>query len=205
MSVTEIEPVIVTASKTADEYPGLFAENSSAMRYALIDPILWALGWRTWLPWECLPDLELRSRGKVDYGLFDRDGAIAILVQSREPRRNWRSDRNSLAVYARGRTHGIAVLTDGIRWEIYDLSVRNRLFDDKRVARLVFAFQPSRSFRSSRSRIASPDGQGSRVVTGFSRLKLLRFAEELLILVSDGDSVDVLRFDGSKSTEIDTG
>ena len=37
---------------TSHEHGQWLAGNATAVRYALVDPILWALGWSTWLPWE---------------------------------------------------------------------------------------------------------------------------------------------------------
>ena len=56
-----------------------------------------------------------------------------------------RNDRIRLWQYTRGITRGIAVLTYGLYWEIYDLSITARNIGGKRVA--AFTLDP-----------AAPDG-----------------------------------------------
>ena len=95
------------------------------------------MGWRTWLPWECQPDCDLRSRGSVDYALFDSNGDIAVLIVVRHSLSRRRNDRIRLWEYTRGMTDGAAVLTYGFYWEVYDLSIRARNIDHKRVVALA--------------------------------------------------------------------
>ena len=80
--------------------------------------------------------LDLGQRGLVDYALFDQDGNIAILVvMGTEPARR-RTDRQRLLARARGMNRGVAVLTYGTIWEIYDLHLRPMRFSDKLVESL---------------------------------------------------------------------
>lgn len=110
--------------------------SETAMRYAIIDPILWSLGWRTWLPWECGPEFRLGRRGRVDYALFDDRGNVVIFVNVQSSYTRRRYGRIRLRECVRGATDGVGVLIYGSSWEIYDLSRRTRLFDDKYVATL---------------------------------------------------------------------
>ena len=111
--------------------------SETAMRYAIIDPILWSLGWRTWLPWECGPEFRLGRRGRVDYALFDDQGEIAVYINLQSSYTRRRYGRNRLRECVRGATSGVGILIYGSSWEIYDLSRRTRLFDDKYVATLT--------------------------------------------------------------------
>ena len=134
MSVADVQQAVLEVMETGGTAGGTLRQNGTGMRYAIIDPILWALGWRTWLPWECQPDYDLRSRGSVDYALFDSNGDIAVLIVVRHSLSRRRNDRIRLWEYTRGMTDGAAVLTYGLYWEIYDLSITARNIDDKRVA-----------------------------------------------------------------------
>ena len=71
MSVNDVKEAVLQISHTADRFGRWLERNNLAMRYAVVDPILWALGWRTWLPQECRPDFQLGNRGRVDYALLD--------------------------------------------------------------------------------------------------------------------------------------
>lgn len=115
--------------------------SETAMRYAIIDPILWSLGWRTWLPWECGPEIRLGTRGRVDYALFDDRGNIVIFINVQSSHTRRRYGRIRLRECVRGATDGVGVLIYGSTWEIYDLSRRTRLFDHKCVAALTIGLQ----------------------------------------------------------------
>lgn len=115
--------------------------SETAMRYAMIDPILWSLGWRTWLPWECGPEFSLGRRGRVDYALFDDRGNIVIFINVQSSYTRRRYGRIRLRECVRGAMDGVGVLIYGSSWEIYDLRRRTRLFDDKYVATLTIGLQ----------------------------------------------------------------
>ncbi len=137
MSAQDVENAIRDVMQRADEAGDLVERNVMTLRYAFMDPILLSLGWSVSMPWECQPNFELANRGPVDYALFDRFGYPAVLIEvGTTPTRRQR-DRVRLWRLARGMTHGVAVLTSGWHWEIYDLSVRARDFDRRRVQRLV--------------------------------------------------------------------
>ena len=89
MSAADVEEALREIMETVDQAGHLLAEHSAGIRYAIVDPILWAMGWSTWLPWECQPDHDLGRRGQVDYAFFDGNGNLAVLieVQNARPRR----------------------------------------------------------------------------------------------------------------------
>ena len=115
------------------------SRSEPAIRYAMIDPILWSLGWRTWLHWECGPDLAPGRRGHVDYALFDDHGDIAVYINVQSPYTRRRYGRIRLPECVRGAIYGVAILIYGSSWEIYDLDRRTRLFDNKCVATLTIS------------------------------------------------------------------
>ena len=137
MSVDEIEETVHQVLQVM-RLGGTRVENDEvAMRYAIIDPILRALGWNTALPWECRPNSRLGRLGPLDYVLYDREGVPAVLieVETRVSRR--REHRIRLWRQTRGMTGCLAVLTYGWEWEIYDIGIRGREFAHKRVDRLA--------------------------------------------------------------------
>ena len=137
MSAEDVENAIREVLQRADEAGDLVERNVMTLRYAFIDPILLSLGWSTSLPWECQPDFQLANRGPVDYALFDRLGYPAVLIQVGTTSARRQRDRIRLWRLVRGMTGGVAVLTNGWHWEIYDLSVRAPGVDRKRVRRLT--------------------------------------------------------------------
>ena len=136
MSAAAVEEALREIMETVDQSGHLLAEYKAGIRYAIVDPILWVLGWSTWLPWECQPDHDLGRRGQVDYALFDGNRRIAafIEIQNARPRR---SDRIQLWNHTRVMTHGVSVLTSAFYWEVYGLSIRARNIDHQCVVRLA--------------------------------------------------------------------
>ncbi len=141
MSVADVERAVQLVTANAQEHGQWLAGNETAVRYALVDPILWALGWSTWSPLQCQPNFNLGQRGPIDYALFDPDGNIAILVMVGTMPARRRSDRQRLMARARGMTRGVAVLTYGTQWEIYDLHLRVVRFSDKLVDTLFLGWE----------------------------------------------------------------
>lgn len=113
--------------------------RETSMRYRLIDPILWSLGWNTWVPRECEPELDLGQRGLVDYALFDENGGIAVFIVVRSSHLRRRSALFRLRRNAQRAKRGVGVLICGPTWEIYDLGRRVRTFAAKRVDTLLVA------------------------------------------------------------------
>ena len=119
----------------------------SQTRYALIDPILRALGWNTSEPKECYPEYPrpFGERKHVDYALFrghyglDEIGraavAPAIIIEAKNAQKpideHKRPPLTQLRSYVRAspavRAGGIAVLTNGRVWRLYRVEVGHRI------------------------------------------------------------------------------
>ena len=99
-------------------------------RYALVDPMLRALGWDTSDPMECYPEWRFSHRAlRVDYALFpdgiayDLSGAEpvpTIIIECKSVRTNLASGHaKQLQDYVDagpGVSEGLAVLTNGHEW-----------------------------------------------------------------------------------------
>lgn len=120
-------------------------------RYALIDPILRALGWDTADPKVCYPEWRIKNR-RVDYALFPRsdvqdlvDGLAvpAIVIEAKSLYRTdqpsgergqaiWEGDIQQLQDYIDAEPRmddGLAVFTNGREWLLYFLGDTHRLRD----------------------------------------------------------------------------
>ena len=110
-------------------------------RYTLIDPIVRALGWDTSSPTECRVEWPRPSgQRKVDYALFgnaDLDDIVAgniaptIIIESKRAKTELTVQHvdGQLSRYANCRPRmyrGVAVLTNGRHWLLYDMSKRVR-------------------------------------------------------------------------------
>ena len=114
------------------------SKHETSTRYAIIDPILWALGWETWNPKECQVEYQRGHQGRVDYALFDRWKKAVIVVEAKRLDKNSAAFERQLSKYSRGIGEGVGVLTDGEIWHLYDLRERGR-FEDKYIYKVDIA------------------------------------------------------------------
>ena len=105
-------------------------------KYALVDPIVRALGWDTADPKVCHPEFPRPfPTGRVDYALFAasdvtdivNDGVLTdAIIESKYLGALLEESVSQLQRYAEAESpmeSGVAVLTDGGKWWIYDLSL----------------------------------------------------------------------------------
>ena len=133
MAIKDVENAIRHGRAVMDDHWDSIARSESATRYAIIDPIIWGLGWLTCHPAECGVEYARGQQGNVDYALLNRDGEPVILIEAKRLDVDSAQYEEQLAKYARGMREGFGVLTDGQVWHLYDFSKRGR-FSNKRVA-----------------------------------------------------------------------
>ena len=116
-------------------------------RYAVIDPIILALGWDTADPKVCHPEFPRPFPRRVDYALFagaDVDAIVKglvvpdVIIESKTLRTDLDDGVSQLRSYASTSPRmqeGFAVLTNGDEWRIYDVS-RSGRFPSKEVERV---------------------------------------------------------------------
>lgn len=150
MSIKAVEDAIVKIRVVVREWDdlGLNYWREDHTRYGVIDPIIQALGWDTGNPKECHPEYPRPYReGRVDYAFFGTPDLEAIgnnsippdiIIESkalREPLGDEAVCQLHRYVQATPRMrNGVAVLTNGGEWWVYDLMLRgsfeNRLVDN---------------------------------------------------------------------------
>ena len=101
-------------------------ENETRTRMALIDPLMHALGWDVSDPGVVTPEYKV-SGGWADYALLRSDGRPAATVEAKKLGEALESHRMQMLNYANASGIDYAVLTDGNRWELYDIFKRGPL------------------------------------------------------------------------------
>lgn len=147
MKVDEFENTVLQIVQTMLQVGSQVTDDEMALRYVFIDPILRGLGWSTSLPWECQPNARVGRLSPVDYALLDPRGQPAVLIEVETKVTRRREHRTRLWRQTRGMTRCFAVLTYCWEWEIYDLSIRAREFERKRVDLLVLDPREAESAR----------------------------------------------------------
>ena len=150
MSISAVERSIRDIRAVIREWDGLDLGHWAEVhtKYGVIDPIIRSLGWKTDDPKECYPEYTRYVEGQArwaDYALFGRPNMRAIgnyeiapdvIIESKPLRSSLANDVRQLQSYAetdpKMRT-GVAVLTNGGEWWLYDVSKRgtfaNKLVD----------------------------------------------------------------------------
>ena len=155
MSIRSVESAIRHVRAVVKEWEeagfGYDTWREEHTRYALIDPIINELGWNTSDPKECHPeywrfgDKSASGRaGRADYGLFATpdlkaigDGSVPpdVIIEAKALFVGLEPHVGQLEEYVKAeplKTNGVAVLTNGREWWLYDLS-RGGPFHRKKV------------------------------------------------------------------------
>lgn len=103
------------------------------VKFAIISPVLRALGWNDADPDVCVPEYSVEG-GSVDYALLDRDQALVFIEAKRVDAMDGRGEEQ-LFRYASNQGVPFLVLTDGNRWDFY-LSMAPGLPTERRFYRL---------------------------------------------------------------------
>ena len=146
MSKTGVERAIQRVrlqTKIYDRYDDYYwSYNETSTRYILIDPVLKALGWDIndmdqcgveWpMPWQ-------KPIGRADYVLANSKNKTVIVIEAKSIKvpigGRRRGFENKLASYAKGIDTGVAVLTNGQLWHLYELDSSRRALKNKHVAK----------------------------------------------------------------------
>ena len=145
MSIGTVEAAIRRVRKQLADYDRDnygWSYNETATRYILIDPVLRALGWDIYdldqcsVEWAMPPDKPI---GRADYVLGNSLDENVIVIEAKrmdvavggEPR----GFENKLAGYTKGMSTGVAVLTNGLVWRLYELDSTRRALRNRRTDR----------------------------------------------------------------------
>ena len=106
--------------------------NETRTRMALIDPLLQALGWDVSDPAVVTPEYDV-SGARADYALLRPGGKAAATVEAKRLGEALESHRMQMLNYANASGIDYAGLTDGDRWELYDVFERGQLEERRKL------------------------------------------------------------------------
>lgn len=139
MTIRAVEQAIRQVRRQLEEYPkDSYWYNEATTRNVIINPMLEALEWDLHNLDQCGYEIDPKGEewGKkpADYILAKPDGTTVIVVEAKAMDNPLTDEKveEQLAGYAEGLGSGVAVLTNGINWYIYNLGMR-RDFADKLV------------------------------------------------------------------------
>lgn len=111
--------VIEQIRLSIEAHRGRLHSNEMLTRYALIDPLLRALGWDTEAPDQVEPEFPTQ-KGRPDYALF-HNGQPFLHIEAKSLGSDLREARDDGFKYCWQNKVPFYVITDGNIWELYDL------------------------------------------------------------------------------------
>ncbi len=121
MVLEQLHDLIETLQARIAEHGPALQQSEALTRYALIDPLLRGLGWDTGDPSQVL--VEYRSdAGQADYALFGESPKPQVIVEAKKLGAHLdQKVRLQVTGYCQEEGVPFAVITDGRRWEIYNI------------------------------------------------------------------------------------
>lgn len=119
MCLKDLVDVINKCRERAQTFAEDLRKNEALTRYVLIDPILRALGWDTEDPSQIVPEFSTES-GVPDYALF-HEGKNYVVIEAKALGQNLDTARKKTIEYCWTRGVPYYTVTNGIKWEIYDV------------------------------------------------------------------------------------
>ncbi len=140
MPLDELLETVETLRRRIQEHGTALGGNETQTRYALIDPLLRALGWRTDDLSQVIPEYSA-SGGRADYALFGSDGKPAVMVEAKRLNRPLQDGLSQSIAYCVEQGTPYFCVTDGRRWAIYE-TFRQVAVNDKLITEFDLLGQP---------------------------------------------------------------
>lgn len=134
MLLDELIEVIETLKKRINDHGSILRENEIRTRMALIDPLLQVLGWDTSDPSLVMPEYSV-SGGKADYALLSQKGHPTAAIEAKRLEEPLQSHLLQMVSYSAMAGIKYAGITDGNKWELYDV-LRPAALEDRRILEL---------------------------------------------------------------------
>jgi len=120
MLLDELIAVIETLKQRIIDHGSKLRENETRTRMALIDPLLQVLGWDTSDPSLVIPEFSAGG-GKADYALLIQGANPTAVIEAKRLDEPLQTHLMQMVSYSAMAGIKYAGITDGDRWELYDV------------------------------------------------------------------------------------
>ena len=141
MPLDDLVSVIETLQRRIRDHGDTLRQNEYRTRMALIDPLLTALGWDVADPGLVMPEYDVSGR-KADYAFLKSDRQPAATLEAKKLGESLDSHRMQMLNYSNASGVEYSGLTDGNRWELYEVFRRGQL-EDRRILDVTLSTEPS--------------------------------------------------------------
>ena len=131
MPLGDLVGVIGTLQRRICAHGPALRENETRTRVALCDPLLQAVGWDVADPGLVMPEYNVSGR-RADYALLGPDGQPVATIEAKKLGSSFESHRMQMLNYSNASGVEYAGLTDGDRWELYEVFKKGQL-EDRRI------------------------------------------------------------------------
>lgn len=134
---------IETLQQRIKSHGATLRESETRTRMALIDPLLQALGWDTADPAVVSPEYNVGNL-RADYALLTQDGSPAAIVEAKKLGESFDDKQHRMQTlnYANASNIDYAGLSDGDRWELYDVFKKD-LLENRRILNVSVSTLPA--------------------------------------------------------------
>lgn len=143
----KVRPILEPLVNTLEEVQGriqrhsaLLRENETRTRRAVVDPLLDVLGWDTEDPSAVVHEFKV-SKGWVDYALVTEEGDPIMAIEAKKLGEPLEPHRTQMVTYANIAGIPYCGLTNGDRWEVYDVFAQKPL-EEKCILRVSIVDEP---------------------------------------------------------------
>ena len=121
MWLDELTELVGKLKKRIEKHRDVLSKNETATRYALIDPLLTALGWDLQDPGQVQTEYSTGD-GRADYAMFSRGDTNAprLVIEAKKLDRPTGDGINQSITYCVGRGIPYFVVTNGKDWSAYE-------------------------------------------------------------------------------------
>lgn len=117
----------------AERHAVILRKNETRTRYALVDPLLTALGWDLADPDQVIPEFTVGTARRADYAMMrnDREPVPGLFVEAKALGTSISTGLSQSIGYCLEDGVQYFAVTDGMRWEVYDTHKPVPLADKK--------------------------------------------------------------------------
>ncbi len=141
MPLDDLVKVIETLQERIRNHSESLRQNETRTRMALIDPLLTALGWDVSDPGRVTGEYSVGG-GRADYALLGTGNIPAATVEAKKLNESLEPHRLQMLNYSNAAGIRFAGLTDGNRWELYEIFKQGTL-DERRILEAVISSESS--------------------------------------------------------------
>ena len=141
MPLDDLLRLVETLRARIKAHGDLLGQNETRTRYALIDPLLRALGWDVEDPTQVVPEYSLAAN-RADYALLRADGKPAVIVEAKRLNRPLADGLDQSIAYCVAHGTPYFCVTDGRLWALYE-TFRQVAIDQKLVTQFDVADSPA--------------------------------------------------------------